>query len=50
MLLSLTAGVVAMLELAVAGHAIAADALGHGDLEDEPSSITVLDLKGFAHT
>jgi hypothetical protein len=50
MLLSLTALVVAVFELAVAVHSIKPGALDDGDLEDEPSNITVLDLKGFAPT
>jgi hypothetical protein len=50
LLLSLTACVVASFELAVKAHAIDADARRDGELEDDPSSITVLDLNGFAHT
>ena len=50
MLLSLTALVVAVFELAVTGHSLKPGALDDGDFDDEPSNITVLDLKGFAHT
>ena len=50
MLLSLTALVVAIFELAVTVHAIKPGALDDRDFDDEPSTITVLDLKGFAHT
>jgi hypothetical protein len=50
MLLSLTALVVGVFELAITGHAIKAGALNDDDFEDEPSNLTLLDLKGFAHT
>jgi hypothetical protein len=49
-LLSLTAALAALFELAVGAHRIEADVRRDGDVENDLAGMTVLDLNGFAHT